>query len=259
MDHQRQNELIVEQFSAQAAPFAEYAPHSDADAMRLVREAAGIGPDDEVLDVACGPGLVACDFARHARRVTGVDLTPAMIDQARARQATEGLANLDWRVCDVRSLPFEDAAYSAVFSRYAFHHVPNPAAVLHEMARVCRPGGRVAVVDVFSRDPEQGAAYDRVEKLRDPSHARAVGLDEFADLFAAAALETSPPIFYGLDVRLDDLLAASAPDPGAADEVRRTFREDAGVDRLGVNAREIDGHLWFTFPIVVFVGRKPGG
>ena len=259
MDHQRQNELIVEQFSAQAAPFAEYAPHSDAESMRLVREAAGVGADDEVLDVACGPGLVACDFARHARRVTGVDLTPAMIDQAMARQASEGLTNLDWRVCDVRKVPFGDGSFSVAFSRYAFHHIPDPAAVLGEMARVCRPGGRVAVVDVHSRDPEQGAAYDRVEKLRDPSHARAIGLDEFAALFAAAGLEAETPIFYGLDVRLDDLLATSHPDSGAADEVRRTFHEDLGVDRLGVNAREVDGAIWFTFPIVVLVGRKPTG
>jgi SAM-dependent methyltransferase len=257
MDHRRQNELIVEQFSAQAAPFAGYAPHSDADAMRLVREAAGIGPTDDVLDVACGPGLVACDFARYARRVTGIDLTPAMIDQARARQAAEGLANLDWRVGDVRRLPFDAGAFSVVFSRYAFHHIPNPAEILGEMARVCRPGGRVVVVDVHSRDPEQGAAYDRVEKLRDPSHVRAVGLDEFARLFADAGLDLRPPTFHGLDVRLDDLLAASAPDPGAADDVRLTFREDVGVDRLGVNAREVDGGIVFTFPIAVLVGREP--
>jgi len=241
MDHDRQNQLIVDQFTAQAEPFAAYAPHSDENAMRLVREAAGIGPDDDVLDVACGPGLVACDFAAHARRVTGVDITPGMIDQASKLQASRGLANVD---------------FSVVFSRYAFHHLLEPSAVLREMARVCRPGGRVVVVDVYSRDPEQGAAYDAVEKLRDPSHTKALGLDEFAALYESAGLKAEAPRFYGLDVKLDDLLRASDPEPGADDEVRRIFRADLGVDRLGVNAREIDGEVWFTFPIAVVVGRK---
>jgi len=257
MDHDRQNQLIVEQFTAQAEPFATYAPHSDEDAMRLVREAAGISAEDDVLDVACGPGLVACDFAGYARRVTGVDITPGMIDQARKLQATKGLANVDWRVSDVSRLPFDDAAFSVVFSRYAFHHLLEPSGVLREMARVCRPGGRVVVADVYSRDPEQGAAYDAVEKLRDPSHTKALGLDEFAALYESAGLVVEAPKFYGLDVKLDDLLQTSDPEPGSDDEVRRIFREDLGVDRLGVNAREIDGAIWFTFPIAVVVGRKP--
>ncbi len=258
MDAKRQNELIVEQFSAQAEPFAKFRAHSQEDAMRLVREAIGLGPTDEALDVACGPGLVACDFAEHAARVTGIDLTPGMIDQARKLQADKGLTNLDWRVGDVSNLPFDDASFSVVFTRYSFHHLLDPARALVEMSRVCRPGGRVAVVDVYSRDAEQGAAYDHVEKLRDPSHVRALGLDEFAELFNQAGLESVTTDFYGLDVKLDELLAASSPDDGADDEVRRIFREDLGADRLGVNARLVDGAIHFTFPIGVFVGRKPG-
>jgi ubiquinone/menaquinone biosynthesis C-methylase UbiE len=259
MDPETQNRLIVEQFTAQAEPFASYAPHSDEDAMRLVREAVGLTAEDEVLDVACGPGLVACDFARFARRVTGIDLTPGMIEQARRRQASNGLANLDWRVADVTRLPFDDASFSLVFSRYAFHHLLEPARTLAEMARVCRPGGRVVVVDVYSRDAEQGAAYDRVERLRDPSHVRAIGLDEFPGLFREAGLEAVEPLFHGLDVKLDELLAATESPSESLDQIRSIFREDEGLDRLGVNARTVDGAIVFTFPIAVFVGRKPAG
>jgi ubiquinone/menaquinone biosynthesis C-methylase UbiE len=263
MDAARQNQLIVEQFSAQAAPFARLSAHSAEDSMRLVREAVGIGPGDVVLDVACGPGIVACDFARVAARVVGVDLTPAMIEQARALQAAKGLANLDWRVGDVSDLPFESSTFDLAFTRYSFHHMLDPSRVLGEMARVARPGGRVAVVDVYSNGPEQGAAYDRVEKLRDPSHVRALGLDELARLFSDAGLENVQTFFYGLDVNLDELLDSSFPEPGAAEEVRRIFREDVGVNRLGVNARWADdrdpGSIRFTFPIAVFVGRKSAG
>jgi SAM-dependent methyltransferase len=257
MDSVRQNQLIVEQFSAQASPFAKLAAHSAEDSLRLVREAAGIGAGDVVLDVACGPGIVACDFARHASRVTGIDLTPAMIEQARALQVAKGLTNLDWRVGDVSALPFEPGRFDVAFTRYSFHHLLDPAGALAELVRVARPGGRVVVVDVYSSSPGQGAAYDHAERLRDPSHVRALGLDELTGLFECAGLRDVVTRFYGLDVNLDELLGSSASEPGAADEVRRIFREDVGVDRLGVNARWVDGAIVFTFPIVVLVGRKP--
>lgn len=258
MDAEQQNKRIVEQFTAQAEPFANFKAHSQEGAMELVRQLIGLGPDEEALDVACGPGLVACDFAQHAAHVTGIDLTPAMIDQARKLQAEKGLTNLEWRIGDVSNLPFADGSFSIVFTRFSFHHLLDPARALSEMARVCRPGGRVGVVDVYSKNPEQGAAYDHVEKLRDPSHVRALGLDEFAGLFKKAGLEDVTSYFHGLDVKLDELLATSFPDEGAGDEVRRIFREDVGVDRLGVNARLVDGAIHFTFPIALFVGQKPG-
>jgi ubiquinone/menaquinone biosynthesis C-methylase UbiE len=60
--------------------------HSTYEADRLLIDMTGVGPADRVLDVACGPGLVACSLAEVARHVTGLDLAPAMIKQAGARQ-----------------------------------------------------------------------------------------------------------------------------------------------------------------------------
>jgi hypothetical protein len=128
--------------------------------------------------------------------------------------------------------------------------------VLAEMVRVCRPGGRVAVIDVFTGGPEQAEAYNRVEKLRDPSHVRAWSLEELTGLCHDAGLRDVKPGFYKLDVPLEELLARSFPNPGDADRIRQTFAEDIGVDRLGVGARRRDGAIHFAFPIVVVVSRK---
>jgi ubiquinone/menaquinone biosynthesis C-methylase UbiE len=166
-DHaEQQRRLIRDQFTRQAVPFAEMPAHSHDEANRLLLDMAAIGAEDTVLDVACGPGLVACTLAEVARHVTGLDLTPAMIEQAQARQRAKGLTNLAWLVGDAVPLPFPDAAFSVVLTRYSFHHFLDPEAVLAEMVRVCRPGGRVAVIDVFTSSPEQAEAYNQVEKLR---------------------------------------------------------------------------------------------
>jgi ubiquinone/menaquinone biosynthesis C-methylase UbiE len=209
-----------------------------------------------VLDVACGPGLVACPLAQIARHVTGIDLTPAMIEQAQAKQQAAGLINLTWLVGDAVPLPLPNASCSVVVTRYSFHHFLNPMAVLAEMVRVCRPGGRVAVIDVFTRSPEQAEAYNRVEKFRDPSHVRALSLEELTGLFHVAGLRNVSTTFYKLGMTLESLLAASFPNPGDADRFRQTFADDIGVDRLGVGVHRKDGAIHFAFPIAVLVGKK---
>ena len=67
--------------------------------------------EDTVLDVACGPGLLACAFARAARRVSGIDLTPKMLEQAKELQQKQGLENLSWQEGDVQALPYRDATF----------------------------------------------------------------------------------------------------------------------------------------------------
>lgn len=253
-DHSR---LIVEQFTRQAAPFAEMPIHSDEESNRLIIQTAGIQPQDSVLDVACGPGLITCVVAEMAGHVTGIDITPAMIEQAKLRQRAKGLSNMSWHVGDVQSLPFADETFSSVITRYTFHHFLNPIGVFNEMVRVCRTGGRVSIVDVVTSSPEQAAAYDRVEKLRDPSHVRALALDELTGYFEAAGMTDLKTAFYKLDVGLEDLLVATRTEAHAADEVRKSFQEDLGKNRLGVGAYQREGLIRFAFPIMIVSGVKP--
>src|SRR6266550_4658504 len=98
-------DLIVEQFTKQAVPFSTAPGILDEEALRLLVEFAGAAPEDTVLDVACGPGLVVCAFAAVVRHATGIDVTPAMIERARALAAEKGLANASWQVGDVLPLP----------------------------------------------------------------------------------------------------------------------------------------------------------
>ena len=90
MSTSKHSELILDQFTRQAVPFATAPSIKDEAALRLIVEFSGAGPDDTVLDVACGPGLVVCAFARVVRHATGIDVTPAMLDQARTHAAARG-------------------------------------------------------------------------------------------------------------------------------------------------------------------------
>jgi ubiquinone/menaquinone biosynthesis C-methylase UbiE/GrpB-like predicted nucleotidyltransferase (UPF0157 family) len=249
-EHRR---LIVDQFTRQAVPFSQMPDPSPG----LILAAAEVGPTDTVLDVACGPGVLACALAHVARHVTGIDLTPAMIDRAKAFQQAHDLANLTWRIGDVLPLPFPDASFSLVFTRYSFHHFLDPKAVLAEMVRVCSPGGRVVVVDVFTTNPEQAEACNRMEKLRDPSHVRALPLEELTGLLGEAGLQNVRRQFYRHEFGLEPVLQGSFPNPGDAEKIRRLFEDDLGLDRLGLGVHRRDGNIHFAYPIVILVGHKP--
>src|SRR5438067_13132411 len=180
----KHSDLILDQFTRQAVPFATAPSIKDEAALKLVVELSGAGAEDTVLDVACGPGLIVVAFARVVKHATGIDITPAMLKRATVYAAEQGVSNVTWRQGDVLPLPYPDASFSIVSSRFAFHHFLDPLAVLREMTRVATPGGRVVVVD-STPEARRADAFNRMERLRDPSHVRSLPVDEHRELYAA--------------------------------------------------------------------------
>lgn len=252
-----QQELVVDQFTKQAAAFAAAKQIQDEEALALLLSASGAGANDCTLDVACGPGIVVCHFAAVVKAASGIDLTPAMIEKAKALQRAKGLRNVDWKVGDVASLPYRNQRFSVVTSRYAFHHIEHPAEVLSEMIRVCEIGGKIVVMDMVAPDNDARAGnFNRMERLRDPSHVRALSLAELRGLFEAAGLPRPSTTFCRMNVRLDQLLKASFPNAGDAEEVERLVRASLDDDSLGVEARTENQHLAFSYPIVLLASQK---
>lgn len=111
-------------------------------AARVV-DSAAVGQDDTVLDVACGTGNVALTASQRGADVTGVDITPAMLEDARERAAIID-ADVDWQEGDAAALPFDDDAFDVTLSCLGHMFVPDADAAGSELVRVTRPGGRIA-------------------------------------------------------------------------------------------------------------------
>ena len=248
-------EQILDQFTRQAEPFARAQAIRSPEVLERIVKMAEAGPDDTVLDVACGPGLLACAFARVARHAVGVDITPAMLDQARKTQQEQGLTNVSWQSGDVLSLPYPDQHFSIVVSRFAFHHLADPLAALKEMVRVCKPGGRVVVADMAPA-PEKADALNAEERLRDPSHVRAMPEKELRSLFAEAGLPAPNIDHYRLEGELEDLLRRSFPQDGDADRVRKIFVDSIADDSLDLATRRENGKIFYGFPVAILASRR---
>jgi SAM-dependent methyltransferase len=131
--------------AAQRASWAHFAPlqmQTMGPAARLVRWAR-ITPGQQLLDVACGTGVVALTAARQGATVTALDLTPELLQVARRNAELTGLT-VDWHEGDAENLPFDAGRFDVVVSQYGHMFAPRPDVAAKEMLRVLKPGGTLA-------------------------------------------------------------------------------------------------------------------
>jgi ubiquinone/menaquinone biosynthesis C-methylase UbiE len=256
--HHSHHNLIVDQFSRQAELFAQSpALHNEA-ALSLLVEAAKPRPGDLSLDVACGPGSVVVAFARLVRKSAGLDATPAMLRQGEKLAAANQIANVEWHRGDVYALPFADNSFDIVTCRFAFHHMQEPARALAEMQRVCRVGGRIALCDgIATDDPEKSAAFNRMEKHRDPSTVEFRTLGWHLALFKTAGLPAPETHFYQVPAERERLIAASFPANDDRALLRRMIDDSVEGDRMGLAARRDRETVKFAYPAAILAAEKP--
>lgn len=128
-----------------AGDFGQIAKFLAQEAEKFVNR-LGIQPGMKVLDVACGTGNLSLPAARLGAIVTGIDIAPNLVEQARANAAAAGLsARFDEG--DAEALPYEDAGFDVVMTMYGAMFAPRPDLVAAELKRVTKPGGRIAMAN----------------------------------------------------------------------------------------------------------------
>ncbi len=248
-----QNARVLDQFTRQAEPYAELVsarqspPKSDP-LVDLIAPHSGL----RVLDVGCGTGQFAVTIAPLVAGVVGLDLTPAMLEQAQEHADRVGVDNIRWMTADSIALPLADGMFDVVVSRSMFHHAADPAATLAEMRRVCAAGGRIFVSDL-SPDPSRGPAFDTIELLRDPSHKHALPIEELRRLGQEEGLLEIALRTGATSLPLETVLATSFPPEGMLDHVRALLARDAamGADIFGLKVEMREGALWVTYPTAI--------
>lgn len=258
MKIQNHNDIVRHAFTLQAGNYAANATLSDSRRLTRLVEAVNPSEDSRVLDIATGPGFVSEAFSSICRMVVGVDITRAPLEIAKHRLRESLHCKVDFQLADVSYLPFPEATFDVVVSRLAIHHMEHPAQVLEEMARVCRANGIVAVEDIIVSEHSQRANFqNHFEKLRDPSHTKALPLSRLLKMFASVGLEVENVIIGFLMQDVETWLANAHTPTAQAARARALIERDANKDLSGTQPfRDGNDRLQFRQRTAIIVGRN---
>lgn len=232
MKHQQQ---VADAFGSTAAAYLTSPSHASGADLAALAAAVASTPEAAVLDLGCGAGHVSFAVAPHARSVTAYDLAAPMLATVAAAARERGLANIGTKQGAAEKLPFADASFDWVLSRFSAHHWHDVPRALAEVRRVLKRCGRVIFVDVAGADhPLLDTHVQTVELLRDGSHIRDYRADEWLAMFAGAGFEARVRERWRLPMQFDQWVARMrTPEVRAAairalwaaapDEVREYF------------------------------------
>jgi ubiquinone/menaquinone biosynthesis C-methylase UbiE len=253
-------EHVRDAFSAQAAAFEDaHVNHLFTNDASWLFASLPVARGDLLLDVAAGTGHAARELAPHVRAAVALDLTPAMLDAGKTAADERGLRNVVFMRGDAEALPFADASFDVVVTRFALHHIERPRAVLAEMLRCVKPGGSIGVADMIAADDGALARrQNRLEQARDRSHAGMLCARSLVEMLGQlGAVETA------IEVRaIDRQLQPWLEQAKVSDETRRQLRAElsrelAGGEPSGLQPHERDGELFFVQHWASLIARKP--
>ena len=236
----QQQDLVRDRFTRTAEVFGDSILKTRAAEAEILAEMVAAKPTDVAVDLACGTGALAMGFARRVHRIYGLDLTAAMLAVARRAAREANARNVTFALGNAEQIPFADGSLDLALTSYALHHVPNPGRVIGEMARVLKRGGRAGVIDIFVlEDPRSAEMHDRIERVRDPSHTRALARSEFQSLFAANGLRITDTRVEEHAATFDQWMRTAGREPGDPEyiETRRLMEATIPDDLAAFHPR----------------------
>lgn len=180
---------VDRQFGEQANAYLTSAVHAQGKDLQRLAQLLAPHADARLLDLGCGAGHASFTAAARVAQVVAYDLSAQMLAVVKLAAAEKGLGNIQLQQGVAESLPFEDASFDLVISRYSAHHWHDVGQALREVRRVLKPGGRAIFMDVVSPGhPLLDIYLQTVEVLRDTSHVRNYAPGEWLALLTEAGL-----------------------------------------------------------------------
>lgn len=244
-DHDEQRDTVRREFTRQAAGFE--APGSlfgDRSILSWIGSQVLVPPGARILDVAGGTG----QLGRYLSSDDGataliVDLTDAMLAAGLRAVLEEGRSDVSFVRGDATALPFPDRQFDVVVSRFALHHMDDPGSAIAEMVRVCRPTGALTLVDMIAG----GARHDELERLRDPSHTRALAAQELVQLLGTCGREPRLTDEREHTMPAEPWLDRAQTPAAERATIRQVLEAEAdGGEPSGLRASRVDGQLAIT-------------
>jgi ubiquinone/menaquinone biosynthesis C-methylase UbiE len=248
---------VRSRFAPVAVNYTRSTFHASSERLQEVLELARPKPGDLALDVATGTGNTAFALAPYVRRVIWLDVTPEMLEQARRLTAERDVKNADWILGDVAALPFQDDTFDLYTVRAAPHHFADVDAFLSEAFRVLKPDRDAAFIDCSPPVPARDVLHE-VEVRRDPSHVKALTVEEWSEHFQRAGFEIEVAARRELDWDYDEWMHTMAVDPALAGELAGVIESAQGQALAQLHPERHDGKLRHAYWHCLIRAHKHG-
>ena len=247
-----------ERFGRFAPSYVTSAGHARGAELERLLALAAPEADWRTLDVATGGGHTALKIAPHVRQIVASDLTPAMLEAARAHIGLQA-PNAAFAAADAERLPFAAGAFDLVTCRIAPHHFPDCAQFVREMARVLKPGGYAVLIDnTVPADTVAARHVNAFEQLRDPSHHWAHTEADWLDFFAAAGLAVQHQERFRKQRDFDYWTGMMSVRPAVKDQLRVMLLQAPTAARAALAPEAAGDQLKFYLTEILLLAQKPG-
>lgn len=251
------NKDVISEFTKQASTFDNTSSQTSDFSLKLMIRLSEPTINDTVLDVACGNGSVAFEYATIVKHVTGIDLTPAMIDLAKTIQKERHSDNLDWRIGDITELPFRDNSFSIVVTRGSLHHLTDSIKVMEEMYRVCMPGGKIIITDsMIDRNKMNELKNGTI--LRGVSYTEVLTLEDILEEMKVLGVTNiqSEQFESKGNLEASSSLSSSHAKSDSNNENFQLLKQETGVNNLEGKHCMMNDRLQHNFPMYTVIGMK---
>lgn len=243
---------VEKQFGSQASAYLTSAVHASGRDLQRLAERLADFPQAKVLDMGCGAGHASFTAAGQVAEVTAYDLSSQMLEVVAAAAKEKGFSNIVTQQGYAETLPFADASFDVVISRYSAHHWHDVGQALREVKRVLKPGGVIIVMDVMSPGhPVRDVWLQTVEALRDTSHVRNYSSGEWLTLATEAGLVVNQLLTDRLPLEFSPWVARMrTPEPLV--EAIRLYQQSASAEVKAYFELQEDGSL----PAIPFCSKR---
>lgn len=235
------DEQTIKQFGARADAYVTSAVHAQGEDLQALAAFAKDGTFAHALDMGCGGGHASFTIAPHVESVTAYDLSEDMLNAVAGEAQRRGLSNLKTTQGNVEKLPFGDASFDFVVTRYSAHHWHDWHKSLREARRVLKPGGAAMFMDAISPEkPLCDTHLQAIELLRDTSHVRDYTAAEWTQALRDAGFAPAAPVLRRVHLDFKSWIARMQTPPVYADAIRQ-LQNDASAEVRAHFTIEEDG------------------
>lgn len=224
----KQSELVSDQFSGSAQGYLTSDVHANGADLQRLNALTRYSASQTALDLGCGAGHTSFAMAKEVAAVTAYDLSAEMLVLVESEAVRRGLTNITTQQGSAEHLPFADASFDLVATRFSTHHWSNVPAAMSEVRRVLKPTGILVLIDTVSpENPLFDTVLQTVEILADASHIRDYRVSEWHAMLNVAGFEVLESDSWTLPMAFSSWIGRKQTSELRADTIRDVFAKSS--------------------------------